>query len=54
MEARCENGFEPRGGRMRERLSPGWALVWIVGLLLVAILVIVLVSVGTGSGSGGS
>jgi hypothetical protein len=38
---------------MKERLTPGWVLVWIVGLVLLAILVVVLVSYGTGSGSGG-
>jgi hypothetical protein len=43
-----------REERMRQLLTPGWILIWIIGLLLIAVLVVILVSVATGSGSGSS
>ena len=39
---------------MKKRLTPGWTLVGVVGLLVIAIVVILLVTVGTDSGSGSS
>jgi hypothetical protein len=40
--------------RERMKLTPGWTLVAIVGLLVIALLVVILATYGTGSGSGGS